>query len=375
MQRLVRLLEDSHDLQADTPVTLGPRAGPDATHEVLALHIERLLEGHVWNLDPSVPILQVELVELVCLVRSVNALVVDANLLAVRNVVAYYHLLAADDGHPAHLARVEPAEVDVCEDVVREAHLDVRDIVYAGAHAGASARADRDRVSLQHVHQYGEVVRRQVPEDVDIVLEQAQVEPRRVHVVNLAELAARHDLPQRADGRVVLERMTHHQREAHPLRDVNELLTLRAARRERLLHHHVLAREQSRLRQTVVRPDGRGDYDRLDIRPQHLLEIRSGSHPRILRLYPRQSCRVEVHDPLQISIRHLAEVADQLRPPVTETDEADLCARLARESHHLLPPNSCFDYYAWLPTVHPCRAGRMGSSSAVCADRKRATAY
>ena len=51
-------------------------------------------------------------------------------------------------------------------------------------------RHDRFRLALDHVIHDGEIVRRQIPDDADIVLKQSQVHPQRIVVVQIAQSAA-----------------------------------------------------------------------------------------------------------------------------------------------------------------------------------------
>src|SRR5688572_10157885 len=128
--------------------------------------------------------------QLVRLEGERDALVVDADLLDVFEIVTDDHLLAADDRDAPHLAWVEPADVDVPDDVARERHVDERDVVHTGLNVGGAVRADADRVALQDVAEDGEVVRREIPDDVDVTVEEAQIEAGAVDVEDLAELTA-----------------------------------------------------------------------------------------------------------------------------------------------------------------------------------------
>src|SRR6266498_5201004 len=85
------------------------------------------------------------------LVRQRDPLVINADLLDVLEVVEDDHLLASDDRHAAHLAWIQPAQVYVRENVVGEACLDERHIVYTGLNVGRSACTNRDRIALQDV--------------------------------------------------------------------------------------------------------------------------------------------------------------------------------------------------------------------------------
>ncbi len=72
-----------------------------------------------------------------------------------------------------------------------------------------------------------QIVRRQIPQDVDVVLEQAEVHARRVEVVQIAERAAVDELPDLHDRTAEEKRVVDHDLEPLALGELDELLGLR----------------------------------------------------------------------------------------------------------------------------------------------------
>ena len=126
-----------------------------------------------------------------------------------------------------------------------------------------------------------QVVRRQIPDDVDVVLKQSEVHPRRVEVVERPQRAAVDELPDLPDRAAEEERVVHHDLEVLPVGQLDQLLGLRGGRRERLLDEHVLAVLERRLGELEVRPDRRDHRDRVDVgRRQHRRRSRSSAGRR-----------------------------------------------------------------------------------------------
>ncbi len=188
-------------------------------------------------------------------------------------------------------------------------------------------RPDRRDVPGWLVDEVGEdreVVRREVPEHVHVVLEEAQVDAHGVEVVQVAELPHVDDLLHLAHGARVDESMIHHQDEAMPLGDFAELLPLRDGARQRLLHQHVLVRRKRSHRERVVAEDGCGDDDRFDLAvSEDVLRIVGDLDERVPFLRERAAVGALVRAPADLHALDLRQVAHQVRPPVTVADEAD----------------------------------------------------
>ena len=139
----------------------------------------------------------------------------------------------------------------------------------------ASARRDDGlRPLADDVVHDREIVRREIPDDADVVLKQSEVDASRIEVVERAERARFDDLPNLPDRAVEEEGVVHHDLQVLAVGQLDQLLRLLRRRRERLLDEHVLAVLERRLGQLVMGPDRRHDRDGVDVRrPQHRGEV------------------------------------------------------------------------------------------------------
>ena len=81
-------------------------------------------------------------------------------------------MLAAADQRPAHLDRRQPVDVDVRDQVALEVQRQIGDVLRLAGDVAHAGRGDRDRLLRQHVVHDREVVHGEVPDHVDVVLEQ-----------------------------------------------------------------------------------------------------------------------------------------------------------------------------------------------------------
>src|SRR6185295_10923741 len=111
-----------------------------------------------------------------------------------------------------HLARVEPTHVDVRTDArLRVTELEVRNVFVAAVGVAVTPGRNSRRGLAQNEIDDRDVVRREVPDDVDVLLVQTEVQSRAVDVTDLAELAAVRDVTQLPDRGVVLEGVADHE--------------------------------------------------------------------------------------------------------------------------------------------------------------------
>ena len=87
-----------------------------------------------------------------------GALLVDRHLALRLHVVEDHHLLAADDGHLAHLVGVEPREVHVRDLAAREAEEAEHDVLDTGMDGRASLGGRELRVLVEEVQDDRQVV-------------------------------------------------------------------------------------------------------------------------------------------------------------------------------------------------------------------------
>src|SRR5581483_4650280 len=264
--RFGRRLERRDDLGRLAPA--GHRLGPrlDALDEMARLRDERLDRRQPRDVQVAVAVDQLELAERVELrERAADVLPVDAGVveddLLRRDVVVDHHLLAADDRHPPHLARAEPADVDVRDRRLIVLEDQEADVVDAVLEVVVAVAADGRRRAAEPVVDDRHVVRREVPDRVDVAADPAEVQALRVDVVELAELVALEQAADVLDGRAEAERVPGHQDEAGLASLRAELTALRGRQGERLLDEGVLAGRERLVRELAVRRRlGRDDH-------------------------------------------------------------------------------------------------------------------
>src|SRR5262249_2713833 len=102
-------------------------------------------------------------------------------------------------------------------------------------------------------------MRRQIPQNINVVLEEAKVDPDRVEVVQIAQLADVDDLLHPTHRSSVNERVIDHQHEAALLSEPDQLLALSHGSGHRLFDEHVLALLEGPPAEFVVCPNRCGD--------------------------------------------------------------------------------------------------------------------
>ena len=291
-QRLLRGLDHLDHRQAVATVGERRRAFPHALEEVQALQPQRLVTLDVRTEDAAVVVRELEVAERVRLPHRVHVLVVDLELLDVLEVVVHGHLLLADDGHPSRLAGIEPAQAHVGEHATRERQRQVGDVFVGRFDAADASRADAVGRFAQQVHQDRDVVRREIPDDVEVRAEEPEPDAHRVDVSDVAERAERDHRTQLGDRRHVRTDVAHHQDATATLREIDELTRVRRARRERLLHEHVEPLLEARAHDVVVRLRGGAHDDRVEPLLEEVVEVLGEhAHLRVAGRHPIETRR------------------------------------------------------------------------------------
>src|SRR5881296_777061 len=109
------------------------------------------------------------------------------------------------------------------------------------------------------------IMRRQIPDDADVVLEESQVDPRRIVVIEIAEDAFLDQLPDFSHGAREQEGVVYHDPEILPVCQLDQLFRLLGGRGKWLLDEHVLAVLQGGFGQIEVRADRRDYGDGVDL--------------------------------------------------------------------------------------------------------------
>ena len=307
-----------------------PGAALDEPEEVAALELQRLVVR-----DPRAVLrARARLPLAVALRRLPRGLLVDRDLVLELHVVEDDHLVAADDGHPAHLVRVEPRQVHVRDLAGGEAQEAEDDVLHARRQERVPLGDRLARLLLEQVQDDREVVDAERPERVLVLADLAEVLAVAVDAEHVAELVGDDQLLQLRDGRVVEQQVRGHEHAVALRRERAELLHLAGAHRGRLLDHDVLAREQRALREVVVRGNRRRDHDRVEpVVGEHLVEVGCRARLRVAGGHRRAEVAVEVAEPPEVG--QLVEVARKVRAPVAEARDCD-----ARQSFQTLPSSA-----------------------------------
>ena len=218
----------------------------------------------------------------------------------------------------------------------REAQVAEDNVLDPLAHVALADRARLDRLLAREAKHDRDVVRAERPQGVLVRPQLAQVQPVRVDVVDVAELARLGDLLQLLDARVVLEQVSDHQHPAGVARGVRNLLGLGRGLREGLLHEAVLARLEHACRQLGMARHVRGHDDRVEIGVgEQLVQFTGLAHTRKLSARARTCLLRGVAEPAELGVRQAVEVAREVGAPVPESDHPDphRAANLALRGH------------------------------------------
>ncbi len=283
--------------------------------------------GHDGAGDVALPDLKVVLAEGRRLVVGVglDAAVEDPDALDDVEVVEGDAAVAADDDELAHLVGIRPAHVDVADEAAGVAERDEADVLPAVAQDARAHGADPGRGVVEQVVEDRDVVRRQVPERVDVRAERTEVRAARVHVVQVAERAVVHQRLHAADAAVVEERVAGQEDPVDLLRELDELVGLGDVDGERLLHQHVLAELQRPARDLAMRRGLCADHGRLDrVVVECLLDAGRELDVGEATCHLVEPARALVADDRHARVGELAEHAHVVHAPVTAPDHCDV---------------------------------------------------
>src|SRR5262249_11234842 len=146
-----------------------------------------------------------------------HAAVIDLHLLAGLDVVVYDHAATAGDQRLPDLDRGEPVRVDVSDQAPREEEREVRDVLGRAGDVAHSDGRHGHRFPREDVIDDREVVDSQVPQNVHVWLEQAEIRTDGVVVVDVAQGMAGDQLFDLPDGGGVNVRVIDHQHQLAPL--------------------------------------------------------------------------------------------------------------------------------------------------------------
>ena len=167
-------------------------------------------------------------------------------------------------------------------------------------------------------------MRRQIPSDIDVFLEQAKVQTAGGDVTDFADVALVHDFFNFADDGRIQKRVTGHEHETVFLGDVHQFFALFNGGSHRFFDERVLASEQRGFRKRKVGLDVGSDDDGVQVDAvEHMLVVGGGFNFGVKRLEMFEATGIQIAHHLEVHVRQRTEVTNEVRSPVTATRHAD----------------------------------------------------
>ncbi len=162
------------------------------------------------------------------------------------------------------------------------------DMVRAGGYYGLGSAIQ------QKIHD-GNVMRRQIPNDVDIVLKQTEVDAYGIEIIDVADIAVIQILFDQPHGAGVNKGVIQHQHQLFLIRQFHQFFGLRRGGGHGFFEHHVFAGQQRRLGYLIMGEYRRADRHRIDVRRlDDLLIIRCRQNGRVFLFDERQPLAAQV---------------------------------------------------------------------------------
>src|SRR5437868_11334019 len=108
--------------------------------------------------------------------RNFHSRIIDLQLFQRLGVVVNNHTPGTHNGHLADLLWIEPAVVNESASVLAKLEMHHGDVLNSARNVAAALAGHTRWHFVQEMKQYGNIVRSQIPRDVDIFLEQSEVE-------------------------------------------------------------------------------------------------------------------------------------------------------------------------------------------------------
>ena len=147
--------------------------------------------------------------------------------------------------------------------VARETKAHGSHVFDTRCHVGTSAAVHARRQLTHDVQDDGDVMRGQVPSDIDVLLEQAEVQAPRRNVPDVSEIPGIDDFLDFANSGRIEESVPDHEHKPFFPGDSHQLLTFNGGGGHRFFDESVLAREQTGLGHRVMVSDRSRDYYRI----------------------------------------------------------------------------------------------------------------
>ena len=221
----------------------------------------------------------------------------------------------------------------MANEVVFEEQVQIRDVFRLPGNVTDARCRDRDRLGGQDIVHDRQIVNGEIPDDADVVLEQAQVYADRVVVIHIPK-AVVDELAHLSDRTGVHERVINREHQLATFSFIDESLRLFSGRRNWFFNKHMLPGLQRAQREIEVTRHGRRDGDGVDARiVQDIAEVRGNLNSRVPALHPGETICLEVAHGHQPHPRRLPEVSNEVRTPVPVACD--------RNANHLLLLKEC----------------------------------
>src|SRR5581483_6873893 len=148
----------------------------------------------VRDVAVSVMIRVLKFSECIVVRRTFYPCIVDADFLACPQIVIHDHAPRTDDGHFTDFSWLEPAALDGCEAFTRKRQRHVRDVFHTRRDMRVSLAVNRGRKFIQNMEYDRDVVRSQIPRDINVLLEQSQIETPAIDIADFAQVSGLNDL-------------------------------------------------------------------------------------------------------------------------------------------------------------------------------------
>ena len=162
----------------------------------------------------------------------------------------------------------------------------------------------------------------QVPDHVDVLLVEPQVDPRKAEVVQVAQMPRVDQLFHFHDRRAVDEGVAGHQLPVNHLGELDQLPRPGGRVRERLFDEHVFAVMQRLPGNLVVSGNRRGDQHRIHVRIEEILGPAIGLEVRILPRNLFQPAGIEVTNRCEFAPGSLVKHPGEIRTPIPQSDKS-----------------------------------------------------
>src|SRR4029077_9291677 len=203
----------------------------------------------VRDVTVSVMIRVLEFSERVVVRRTFYACIVNADFLAGTQIVIDDHASRTDDSHFANFPRLEPTALDGCEAFTREGERHVCHVLYSRRDMSVPLAVNRGGKFIKNMENDRDVMRRQIPRDINVLLEQSQIETPAIDIADLTQISGLNDLGNLLHWRRVEKSVIEHQNQAVAIGDFDQFLALGGRRGHRFFNERMLTCKESCLGQ------------------------------------------------------------------------------------------------------------------------------